>query len=55
MTFKLITGHPVGFVLNRRRPRVLQLHRRPDLAALDEGRPFNISLDGQLLDQCGAG
>ena len=26
-----------------------------DLAALDEGRPFNILPNGQLFDQCGAG
>ena len=27
----------------------------PDLVAFDEGGPFNISLDGQLFDQRGAG
>ena len=29
----------------------LQCHSRSDLAALDEGRPFNISPDGQIFDQ----
>ena len=44
-----------GFVLIRPRPRALQLHSRPDLAALVKGRPFNISPDSQLFDQCRTG
>ena len=44
-----------GFVLSSRRLGALQCHSRLDLAALDEGRPFNISLDGQLFNQSGAG
>ena len=31
------------------------LHCRSNLAALDEGRPFHISPDDQLFDQCGVG
>ena len=31
------------------------MHNRQGLAALDEGHPFNLSLDGQLFNQCRAG
>ena len=49
------TSHPAGFVLSRPRPGALQLHTKPGLAELDEGRPFNVSPNSQLFDQCGAG
>ena len=45
------TSHLTGFVLNCQRLGALQCHSRPNLAALDEGRPFNIPPDGQLFDQ----
>ena len=48
-------SYPAGFVLSRPRLSALQLHSESDLAALDEGRLFNISSYSQLLDQCGAG
>ena len=47
------TSHLAGFVLSRRRLGAIQCHSRPNLTALDEGCPLNISPDGQLFDQRG--
>ena len=48
------TSHPAGFVLSRRRLGAIQCYSWPSLAALDEGRLFNISPDGRSFDQHGA-
>ena len=50
----MMTNQPTGFVLRHRRLGAIQCHSKPNLAALDEGRPFNISPYGQLFDKRGA-
>ena len=46
-------SNSVGFILNCRQSRTIQLHSRQGLAVLNEGCPFNISSNGQLFNQCG--
>ena len=48
-------SHLVGFILSCRRLGAIQLHSKKGLAALDEGRPFNLSSNGKLFNQCGTG
>ena len=39
-----------SFILSCRRPKTIQLPSRQGLATLNEGRPFNISSNGQLFN-----